>query len=205
MLTKRAMKHPNAEIRPYPVMLKNVNGHNKSDNDVMPEAIAFENAIPAVIEVEPPEAMTGIAKEIWQEMMPHLTGQQALKIIDLPGFEAMCETYSLMCRAREALNDNIVDGKCSLFMRQATRGGGSVLIQHPALGVIGDCDRRLRQWLIEFGMTPASRESFGRLRPPDQEHKIADDLEIEKLLPHERDALRVLLEQRKAEAIRDEK
>jgi P27 family predicted phage terminase small subunit len=84
-----------------------------------------------------------------------------LATTDTHALEAAAET---MAEAREARAAIEKEGR---FYTSPTRDGGTMIRPHPALASMQDADKRLRAWLIEFGLTPASRGKVSTNTPAD--------------------------------------
>ena len=74
-----------------------------------------------------------------------------LTVADAAAFECLCEAYADKLAARDELK-----AFGSSYYRTA-KDGAVMHRPHPALAVVQNADRRIRAWLVEFGMTPSAR------------------------------------------------
>lgn len=70
-----------------------------------------------------------------------------ITVADELALSMLCETYAEYLEAKQALAE--------YGMTYEATGG--LIKRNPAAAIVSDCDRRIRAWLIEFAMTPASR------------------------------------------------
>jgi P27 family predicted phage terminase small subunit len=87
-----------------------------------------------------PQALTRAAKAYWRLIMPHLLTMGVVTVADGAAMVALCECYAELVTARETL-----------------RTSGDVELGFKLARQIDATDRRLKNWLNEFGLTPASR------------------------------------------------
>lgn len=166
--------------------------YDDGDGDIVARLRA-EDRLPDLLDAEPPQHMTPVAKMLWAELLPAFLEARMLKTIDVGAFEALCEAYSECCRYREQIADD------NYFYETRDQAGNVRYVTHPALPALQDADRRFRGWLVEFGMTPSSRAAMssprrghGGVPPPND-----DDLGLAELSDEERAALAELLERRR--------
>jgi P27 family predicted phage terminase small subunit len=94
-----------------------------------------------------PKFLDKIAKQEWKRISKELTVCGLLTAVDRAALTGYCLCWSRLARA-EAHVQNLGE-----IVRTAT---GDV-IPNPWLGVVNRCLDQMRKYLIEFGMTPASR------------------------------------------------
>lgn len=99
-----------------------------------------------------PAHLSEKAKTAWPKVSRILSGLSVLTVADGLSLEGLCEAYADYLDSREELRK-----AGSAYYQIATEGGGVMWRAHPALAVRNDADRRLRAWLVEFGLTPAAR------------------------------------------------
>jgi phage terminase small subunit len=87
-----------------------------------------------------PRSLTPAAKLYWKQIMPHLLSMGVVSVADGAAMIALTECYSELVTARLALSANADPEIGFKLARQ-----------------IDATDRRLKNWLNEFGLTPASR------------------------------------------------
>lgn len=102
-------------------------------------------------EPKPPKGLAGHALECWKEYAGILKARGQWSRDSRLSFTALCEVYA---EWRELADDLKKNGR---FQTCGTKAGGTMERARPALSAFQDADRRLRAWLIEFGLTDASR------------------------------------------------
>lgn len=115
--------------------------------------------------VEPPSSMKGDALICWKALADLLTKRAQLTLDSRPSLVCLCETYAERERHKKVL------AKRGWVMKQTTTTGATVEKPRPEVSMFQDADRRYRAWLIEFGLTDASRGKVNALavRPPAHE------------------------------------
>ena len=98
----------------------------------------------------PPDHLNEIALEEYKSISKQLFDVGLLTGIDKTALAAYCEAYSVWKEACIIRNDL---GKT--WMTEVTTNGNT--IQHPIVGIINQSRKAMKEYLIEFGMTPASR------------------------------------------------
>ena len=142
---KKAAKtrRPGGGRKPKPNKQKELTG-SKHFN---PDAVDFE---PLVTYVEPPDHITGLAREMWERACPDLCKQGVLALTDLHNLEVFCQSYK---RWREAQDLVEKDG----LVIEGAMGGP---IKNPALTAAREASSQLDQFGSNLGLNPAAR---GRL------------------------------------------
>jgi P27 family predicted phage terminase small subunit len=132
--------------KPTPTHLELVRGTARRDR------INKAEAKPAKGVLAPPPHLSARAKAAWKAVAPKLRRLGLLTELDDWALAAACEAYADLLTAREALR--AAGG--GLTYESATPTG-VIVRSRPELRMISDADRRFRQWLSEFGLTPAAR------------------------------------------------
>lgn len=101
---------------------------------------------------KPPAHFAGFALECWNEYAELLRKRGQLSKESRVALQALCECY---CEWRELGDDLKTHGRFQKVPIQS--GQGEMERVRPALAAYQDADRRLKGWLIEFGLTDASR------------------------------------------------
>ena len=101
---------------------------------------------------EPPPHLSARAKAAWDQIAPILTGMGVLTEADAVALELLCESYADYAEARDELR-----AFGSNYYETTTQTGGTMRRLHPAVSVMQEADRRMRNWLVEFGQTPSAR------------------------------------------------
>lgn len=107
----------------------------------------------------PPDHMSAVAKDLWSDLAIELVRSGATDV-DRIGFEMLCEAYAEWCDARAVL-----DAEGRYYETQSN--AGIMKRRHPAVNTLREADATMRQWLIQFGLTPAARLRSGKVIDPD--------------------------------------
>src|SRR4051794_7754205 len=98
----------------------------------------------------PPAHVSDGARKIWPRLAEMLDSSGVLTKADAIAFEVLCEADLLDARAA-------IKAFGSQYFEATTEAGGRIIRPHPAVAAIRDADRRIRAWLVEFGLTPSAR------------------------------------------------
>lgn len=99
----------------------------------------------------PPKSLKGPALEFWVLVTKILKARHQLGVDSAPALVALCQCYGERVELQEIIE---TEGR---FQTLTTTKGDSVRKAHPAVAMLRDADARYRAWLLEFGMTDASR------------------------------------------------
>jgi len=138
--------------RPTPTKLKLLRGN--PGRRPLPEN---EPQIPAGIP-EMPKHLNRIAKQEWRRIMPELARVGLLTRIDGTALAAYCDCYAQWAEACRKLR------KTGMLVR-GTKGDPII---NPLLKIANQAVDRMRMYLIEFGMTPASRSKTKAAPKPEE-------------------------------------
>lgn len=94
----------------------------------------------------PPKHLGQIAATEWTRLASQMVKLGTLRELDRTVFEARCEAYERLITARKRL------GKKLTF----TTANGTIRV-HPLVKIVEQCERTIRFFDVEFGLTPASR------------------------------------------------
>lgn len=127
--------------RPVPTSLKLVrnNPGKRRLNDSEPEP---ETKLPA-----PPEHLSDEAKREWERAGELLAGMGLVSEFDRAALSACCQSWSRWVEAEESLRQYGV----------VVKSPSGYPMQSPFLAIANKAMEQMRSFLIEFGMTPASR------------------------------------------------
>lgn len=101
----------------------------------------------------PPKSLTKGARAVWREISAIVADMGILTLADAIALETLCECVSELRAHRAALAES---GE-AVFSRTDPKTGDVMHRAHPRTMLIADADRRLRNWLAAFGLTPADR------------------------------------------------
>ena len=110
---------------------------------------------------EAPVHLSARAKAAWDQIAPILSGMGVLTEADAVALELLCEAYADYSEAREELR-----AFGSNYYETTTQTGATMRRLHPAVSVMQEADRRIRNWLVEFGQTPSARSRIQITVPP---------------------------------------
>ena len=134
-----------ASPRPKPSSLKLLaeNPGKRKINDREPMPGRSKNEVPSWM---PPKA-----KQYWQDLHPMLERIGVLSEADETALAGLCATYALWRSSFEFLQ------KHGTTYKTVTTVGDIMWKAYPQVGIESDTSKRLRAWMVEFGLTPSSR------------------------------------------------
>ncbi len=144
-----------------PTKLKLVQGtlrkSRTNENEPEPEPVS---EVP-----RPPSYLTKYAKKLWKTLAGELVEKGILTVVDLPALEVCCEAYGQYRAAHEAVF-RPVDKETGKRTKRTLAGymEGKNSQTMPEYMSMTKAFYYFKAYLIEFGMTPASR---GRIDLPD--------------------------------------
>lgn len=115
---------------------------------------------------DPPEHLNDIAKEEHKRMSGVLYNLGLLTEIDGTALAAYCEAYSVWVEACTVRNELGAD-----WMTETTSNGNT--IQRPLVGIINQARKAMKDFLVEFGMTPASRSKVSAKKSEDKKNPFS--------------------------------
>jgi P27 family predicted phage terminase small subunit len=157
-----------------PTQLKLIQGtfrkDRNSENEPEPEK---------VIEIpKPPSYLTKYAKKLWKVLTAELIEQEILTKVDIPALEACCEAYGRAAHEAVFRPRDLETGKLmKRTLAEYMKGRNSQTM--PEYTAMTKAFNTFKTYLIEFGLTPASR---GRINIPKSPEEEADTM---KRLYHE--------------------
>lgn len=117
-----------------------------------------------------PAFLSARAKYHWNRYGPLLERIGVLTISDEGSLALLCESFGEYLEARDMV------AKEGMTYTSENKDGGVLIKLHPLVRVMSDCDRRMRAWFVEFGMTPASRSRIIAVDPKaEDEESTADE------------------------------
>lgn len=127
--------------RPTPTHLKILAGNPGK------RPLPKEEPKPEIVAPDPPEWLEGEALREWDRIVPELLKLKLISELDRTGVVAYCVAYDRYVSANMDIR--------TLGSIIITTNGN--IIQNPAVGIANTSVDIMRKFLIEFGMTPASR------------------------------------------------
>lgn len=116
----------------------------------------------------PPKHLAGFSLECWNEYAPLLKQRGQISKESRISLTALCECYAEWRELGDDLREN------GRFQKVTTGSGDEMERVRPALAAYQDADRRLRAWLIEFGLTDASRAKVSGTPEADNDSPYAE-------------------------------
>jgi len=124
------------------------------------------------IEVGDPEMPVGLsdaAKKEWDAMVPHLKKMGVLTPVDRSALAGYCYAFDIWMRANEEIKQFGILLKTPIMGRKGTAEEGTIVAyiteKNPAVAIANEALKTKKSFLIEFGMTPASRSKLHVEKP----------------------------------------
>lgn len=114
------------------------------------------------IKYTPPEWLEKEAKEYISDVVKELNCGQNLKKIDLAGMNMLAISYSTFVTSSKTLAE---EGTTYTNYRGDP-------VKHPAVNIANDAQAKAVRLLIEYGLTPKSREAIAGINPPDEDSPL---------------------------------
>ena len=153
---------------PKPKKLKELEGNpsKRPLNETEPE--------PDIDIPDCPDFLQGPAREEWFRITPELKTCGLISRIDRAALTAYCQTWGMYVDACEKLEALRMEGS-DVYTSETANGN---IIQNPIIGVINKAALNCHKFLIEFGMTPASRSRIDVSKadnPGDEMERLMED------------------------------
>lgn len=147
--------------RPKPTAIKIAQGNpgKRKINELEPQPEPGEGL--------PPGMLSKRGKRIWSELAPMLLANKVLTVADHTGLGLFC----LQAAQAEELAQEI--SKKGILVKGVLRDGqgrkiGDTKVVHPGFRALTHLVKEVRSWLLEFGMTPASRTKVTKVVRPEE-------------------------------------
>jgi P27 family predicted phage terminase small subunit len=146
--------------RPLPTAIKKLRGNpgHRSLNDAEP--------VPAREVPDIPEGLSELAIAEWNSIVPELACLGVLSKIDGKALGAYCECYAEWVQAKKEVTDRGILVKEPAYDKKGKEIGYK-LKRNPAIAVKNEALKLMKSFLIEFGLTPASRARLHVEKPAD--------------------------------------
>lgn len=143
---------------PVPTALKELRGNpgKRALNKAEPKPELGRPACPAFLDRD--------ARAEWRRIVPELEAVGLLTRVDRVALAAYCQSYSRWKQAEEVLSE----GGLSLELKKVNRMGHEYVygaMPRPEVGISQRERMLLKSFLVEFGLTPASRSRI-QVAPP---------------------------------------
>lgn len=143
--------------RPLPTAVKKLRGNpgKRKLNAAEPK--------PKLVEPPMPANLTGLAVDEWKAIVPLLMDLGVLSQVDGKALAAYCETFAQWRRAMERVEELgiLVEEPIIVGVGENAEVVGTKYKRNPAITIANDNLKLMKSFLVEFGLTPASR---GRLK-----------------------------------------
>lgn len=142
--------------RPKPTVLKLVAGNpgKRKTNKTEPKPKRSIPSCPAHLKDE--------AKVAWGRLCTLLDRMGLLTEADSFSLERLCGCYA------EILACQVLIDRDGRTYTTKTMQGETLIKANPAVGMLGDADRRFKSYLIEFGLSPAARSKVHGANDPEE-------------------------------------
>jgi P27 family predicted phage terminase small subunit len=142
--------------RPKPIELHQLGGNpSKLSNE---ELSGADNPNPKKGEPEMPKGMSKAARREWRHIVPELMEVGVLSIVDGKALAGYCESYALWEQARTEYQKHGITFR-EMFEVKGVMIAGDIK-QNPAVTIANQALKTMKAFLIEFGLTPASRRNL---------------------------------------------
>jgi len=118
-----------------------------------------------------PSHLSKEARKEWKKILPKLLERGSLTDADSTALSLYVETYSRWLTAKRDVETNGIAVSVTVLDKHGTPV--TTRKSNPALRTLENCERSLRSFLREFGMTPATRE---RVLPTQQREQKEETL-----------------------------
>lgn len=115
-----------------------------------------------------PKGFSAEEKACWDVVCSYLEKMGICSVVDSMAMERLIKVYMEIMVLTKTIESEGFTYQCE------TKGGGIMLRAHPAVALLADADRRFRQWLVEFGLTPSSRSRIKVDASQNPQDQIAD-------------------------------
>lgn len=143
--------------RPKPAAMHRLNGNpSMLSKSELNEA---ENPQPALVEPEMPKGMPKPARREWRRIVPLLLNLGVLAETDGLALAAYCQAHALVEQAQKE-----IDAHGLTFIQKFENKEGDIvdgdIKANPAVTIFMQAQKVMKSFLIEFGLTPASRRNL---------------------------------------------
>ena len=138
--------------KPRPTAIKILEGEPNKDR------INLNEPKPKLSRPTCPKHLSGVARYEWRRIVPELEALGLLTQIDKAALAAYCQAYGRWVIAERKLSELASMSPDKMAYLYKTVSGN--LIINPLLSVANKALEQMHKFLIEFGMTPASRSKI---------------------------------------------
>jgi P27 family predicted phage terminase small subunit len=143
--------------RPKPLAIHQLNGNPRKWGKDKLEGV--DNPQPDLREPEMPKGMPKAARREWRRIVPQLLEMKVLTEVDGLALAAYCRAHALVEQAAKEIEKN---GMTFTEVFEGKNGEPIVgsIKANPACSIYLNAMKTMKSFLIEFGLTPASRRNI---------------------------------------------
>lgn len=149
--------------RPKPMAMHRLNGNPRHFSQA--ELNEDDNPQPALIEPEMPKGLSKAARREWKRIVPRLLEIGVLSQVDGRALAAYCDAAAMVEQATKEIVKDGLTFKEEFEDRNGVVHVGSIKA-NPAVSIKFNAMKVMKTFLIEFGLTPASRRNL-KIKPKD--------------------------------------
>ena len=143
--------------RPKPIELHQLGGNpSKLSNE---ELAGSQSLLLPKGEPEMPKGMPKVARREWRLIVPELLAVGVLALVDRQALASYCRACAMVEQAQKE-----IDKYGIMFLTKFEDRHGNVVIgdmkANPAVSILNQAEKTKKSFLIEFGLTPASRRNL---------------------------------------------
>lgn len=113
---------------------------------------------------EKPKGMPRAASREWDRIVPALLKLGVLSIVDGKALAAYCDAYAYWEKARKEMDDHGLVVEEPILNKEGDEIG-SKYKANPAVSIYATMGKLMKSFLVEFGLTPASRSKLKIEKP----------------------------------------
>jgi len=125
--------------------------------------------LPLAGEPDMPAHLDREARREWRRLVPILLSMRVLTVADGVALANLCQAYSMLVRAHQAMQQAAKSGGSGLLMKTPS----GYVQQSPLIGIINSQVEIINRISREFGLTPASRTRVAAMN--DSENDALED------------------------------
>jgi P27 family predicted phage terminase small subunit len=160
--------------KPTPTAVKILKG-------VQNDRINHSEPVPPSGKPEPPALLDKHALEEWERICALLEGMSVLSLADGPALTLHCECFSKWLRARAEISKHglVIKSTTDVIKKHKVVATRESLRINPAVNIEIQMCRLMKEFLIEFGLTPSARSRIHSTaeRPKDALQRFLDENE----------------------------
>lgn len=143
--------------RPKPLAIHQLNGNPRHMSQA--DLRGDDNPQPKLGEPEMPKGMSRAARREWRSIVPLLMEVGVLANIDGKALAGYCESYALWELARKEYQTHGITFREMYENKDGEMVPGNIK-PNPAVAIASTALKTMKSFLIEFGLTPASRRNL---------------------------------------------